>query len=74
MYVPPKNDAIPMAMIIVMINPLNVDFFTIFSFLFIMPSKSSELKYPILKISVLIRIAYFLKLLVLKIKRANDGI
>ena len=73
MYVPPKNDAIPMAMIIVMINPLNVDFFTIFSF-FLIPSKSSELKYSILKISVLIRIAYFLKLLVLKIKRANDGI
>ena len=73
MYVPPKNDAIPMAMIIVMINPLNVDFFTIFSF-FLILSKSSELKYSILKISVLIRIASFLKLLVLKIKRANDGI
>ena len=73
MYVPPKNDAIPMAMIIVMINPLNVDFFTIFSF-FLILSKSSELKYSILKISVLIRIASFLKLLLLKIKRANDGI
>ena len=73
MYVPPKNDAIPMAMIIVMINPLNVDFFTIFSF-FLILSKSFELKYSILKISVLIRIASFLKLLVLKIKRANDGI
>ena len=61
MYVPPKNDAIPMAMIIVMINPLNVDFFTFFSF-FLILSKSSELKYSILKISVLIRIVSFLKI------------
>ena len=52
-----------MAMMIVMINPLNVDFFTIFSFFFIISSKFSEVKYCILKISVLIRIAYFLKLL-----------
>ena len=68
MYVPPRNDEIPMAMTVVMINPLNVDFFTIFSFFFRF-SKFSELKYCILKISVLIRIVFFLK-----IRRANDGI
>ena len=63
MYDPPRNDAIPMVMMTVMINPLNVDFLIIFSFFLIIFSKFSEAKYCILKISVLIRIVYFLKLL-----------
>ena len=53
------NDAIPMTMMIVMINPLNIDFLTIFSFFLII---FSELKYSILKISVLIHIVSFLKI------------
>ena len=63
MYDPPRNDVIPMVMMIVMINTLNVDFLIIFSFFLIIFSKFSEVKYCILKMSVLIRIAYFLKLL-----------
>ena len=42
MYDPPRNDAIPMAMMTVMINPLNVDFLHIFSFFLIIFSKFSE--------------------------------
>jgi hypothetical protein len=41
---------------------LYVDFLTIFSFFLIIFSKFSELKYGILKISVLIRIVSFLKI------------